>query len=171
MAQPRFLKYNDKEIIAQWPRFERWSAALTGAQLVNSGITAYIINGAGGLQGDPILQLPSIPSNYENIFLKIKSQCAIQPSSGGLSYPLTAINYGCGFGSGVGIVVDGVVNQFLYSGNYGKLPLLNLPQNLNFSALLLTYLLAPEYNNTLFNIGASAQYLAMSFEVSLYGTN
>ena len=170
MVQPRFLKYSAEKIVAEWPRFERWSAALTWTQLANSGITAHIINGAGGLQGDPVLQLPSIPNVYDNVYIEVRSQCALQSASGATSFPLTATNYACGLGGGVGLIVDGVINQFQYSGNYGKLYLSSIPQTLDFSALLLSYLLDPAYNNAVWPIGAVSQYMAMCFDVSLYGT-
>lgn len=171
MAQPRFLKFNESQLIAEWPSFERWSASLTSAEVANTGLRTFTINQAGGLQGDPVLTLPSIPNDYKRLVLEISAKCAIQATSGAFSYGLTANNYGCGYAGADGIIVDGVINQFSFSGENGKLNLTEMPERIDFSSLALSFLLDSSYNLASWPIGAGSQYLAMRFNVSMYGAN
>lgn len=172
MAQPDFLQFDSSRIIARWRSFERWSQPLTGAQFYGSGIGGYPINGAGGLQGDPVLTLPSVPSDYKYLKICIRSKCAAQGSNGVDTYPLTLNNYGCGYGAPDGIIIDGVISTFMYSGDYGELQLLKLPQSLDFSSLFLQYLIDSSYNTASFPLGgAGSKYIAMKFDISLNGHN
>ena len=174
MAQPDFLKYSSRSLVARWRSFERWSQPLSGVQFYGQGIQGFTINGAGGLQGDPVLTLPSIPNNYSRLILSIKAKCATQQSFGSDVYPLTLNNYGCGYANNGtdGIVVNGIVQIFAFSGEFGELHLQEVPQTIDFSSLFLQYLIDSSYNSNSFPLGgAGSKYVAMKFDVSLYGSN
>jgi hypothetical protein len=172
MAQPDLLLYDTKRIIARWRSFERWSQPLTGPQFYTPGINGYPINSAGGLQGDPVLTLPSIPADYNYISLLIRSKCATQQSNGADAYPLSLSNYGCGYSAPNGIKIDGIISTFMYSGDYGELQLLKLPQMIDFSSLFLQYLIDSSYNAVAFPLaGPGSKFIAMKFDISLHGYN
>ena len=173
MANPYILKYGPEKLYAEWPIFERWSAALTAAQVFSSGVATYELTQAGGLQGDPVLNLPSISQNYKDIELKINAAFTLQGTNGVTTWPLKVTNNRCGWPSSgaTGIIVNGAISQFSFTGNHGKLILNDMPSNIDMSALWFQYALDQSYNYTTWGTSAGNYYLLAAFQVSLHGRN
>lgn len=173
MANPYILKYGPGKLYAEWPIFERWSAALTATEVFSSGVATYELTQAGGLQGDPVLIVPSISQDYKDIELKINAAFTLQGTNGVTTRPLKVTNNRCGWPSSgaTGITVNGAISQFSFIGNHGKLILNDMPSIIDMSALWFQYALDQSYNVTSWTFSPGTYYLLASFQVSLHGRN
>lgn len=170
MANPFIYRESPKNLYAEWPAFERWSPALTVGQIFNSGVSSYVLNQAGGLQGDPVLSLTSVSRQYQTIYLQIYSAFTLQGPSG---YAVEINNTRCGWPSSgaEGFVIDGIISQFSFNGRKGKLRLADVPQNINAQAIWLQFSLSSAFNVATFPAPGGNYYLASSHRVCLHGFN
>ena len=155
--------------------FERWSAPLTSTQFYLSGIGGQVIENAGGLQGDPVLTLPSISTPYKHLELRINAKFATQQSNGANLFPLTLNNSRCGFpssNSSNGIYLDGAISEFSFPGELGVMYLDKIPGVIDFSSLFLQYLVDSSFNDNTFTLaGPGSKYVSGAFQVELHGYN
>lgn len=173
MISPYITINNANKLLAQWPMFERWSNGLTLAQVFQSGAAAYELLGAGGLQGDPQLSFSNVSNEYNNIYLTVNASFSLQLTDGASPAFVSIVNNRCGWPSSNAnsILIDGVISQFSFPGNYGVMHLTQLPTVIDFSNLWLQYSLSQSYNNAAWPRGPATYYIAGSFLVTLHGNN
>lgn len=173
MASPFSIVKSGDVTSYQFPSFQRWSASLFNNQIITFGIGPInlIQNNPLGTD-DPVLILPNVNHLYFEICIYASFFYQIKYITN--DYPFKANSTRTGFGVNTGIKINGLIQEYSFTDNKGKLLAENVSE-VDFTSLTAWPVIWQSYNTASFPYVAleTPSYFGASFNVMIrgYGTN